>query len=288
MNTPRATISKILTFSCVDGPGNRLVLFMQGCNFACLACHNPHTMGVCDHCGKCVPVCHKHALSVVDGRVVFDPSQCDQCDECLRACPINANPMVREYDVAEVLAIARDNLPFIDGITVSGGEATMQLKFVTALFEAVKANPELSRLSCMIDSNGYLGPKSWEKVLPVTDGVMLDVKAMNPATHCFLTTADNARVLASARLLQEAGKLTEVRFLVIPGYTDKPDEIAAFKAFLDELGGDVRVRVNAFQHHGVIGPALDWPKATREIVDAVAGEIRAAGVGEVATPEVYV
>ncbi|WP_257979896.1 4Fe-4S cluster-binding domain-containing protein, partial [Aeromonas salmonicida] len=57
-----ATVSRWLPFSCVDGPGNRLVLFLQGCNFRCPGCHNPHTMGLCDHCGDCVATCPSGAL----------------------------------------------------------------------------------------------------------------------------------------------------------------------------------------------------------------------------------
>jgi len=94
MSGIRATVSKILTFSCVDGPGNRLVLFLQGCNFACPGCHNPHTIGICDDCGDCIPACPQEALSLAGGRIAFDPTACDQCDACLRACPISANPMV--------------------------------------------------------------------------------------------------------------------------------------------------------------------------------------------------
>jgi pyruvate-formate lyase-activating enzyme len=44
-------VSKILRWSVVDGPGNRLVLFLQGCNFACPGCHNPYTIGQCNDCG---------------------------------------------------------------------------------------------------------------------------------------------------------------------------------------------------------------------------------------------
>lgn len=49
-------VSKFLTWSVVDGPGNRFVLFLQGCNFRCVTCHNPHTIGVCSDCGSCVAV----------------------------------------------------------------------------------------------------------------------------------------------------------------------------------------------------------------------------------------
>ena len=144
MNSTRATVSKILTYSIVDGPGNRLVVFLQGCNFKCAACHNPHTIGECNHCGECIPACHVDALSLVDGRIAYDPTDCDHCDACLDICPISANPMVRDVSIAEILELAREHRPFLTGITVSGGEPTKQLDFIIELFRAIKADRELA------------------------------------------------------------------------------------------------------------------------------------------------
>ena len=54
---PRATVNKIIPFSCVDGPGNRTAVFLQGCNFDCRYCHNPETIQTCVHCGACKSRC---------------------------------------------------------------------------------------------------------------------------------------------------------------------------------------------------------------------------------------
>lgn len=287
MNSARATVSKILTYSVVDGPGNRLVVFLQGCNFNCAACHNPHTIGQCNDCGDCIPACHANALSLVDGRIAFDATACDQCDDCLDACPISANPMVRQYSVEEILGLARKHRPFLSGITISGGEPTLQLNFIVELFEAIKSDEELAGLTCFIDSNGHLGMSGWEKLLPVTDGVMLDIKGFDASAHAQLTGKDNRRSLESARIVHAAGKLHELRFLMIPGKTDRDPELDALVDFARSLGDDVRVKLNAFQHHGVKGEALEWDKMPEEGVDAAAARLRAAGLNNVVTPVVY-
>jgi YjjW family glycine radical enzyme activase len=288
MNSPQATVSKILTYSCVDGPGNRLVIFLQGCNFNCPSCHNPHTIDMCTNCGDCIPACHAKALSMTAGKIVFDPAACDQCDACLQACPINANPMVSTCSVGDILDLARKHRLFLNGITISGGEATTQLKFIACLFKAVKADPELSDLTCFIDSNGHLGEAGWAKVLDHTDSVMLDIKAFEPHTHKFLTGRSNERALRSAQILHQAGKLHELRFLVIPGHTDTPAELEKLCVFVRSLGSDVKVKLNAFQHHGVVGPALDWPKTSKETIEAAALKLHRSGITQVATPIVYV
>lgn len=287
MSGIQATVSKVLTFSCVDGPGNRLVLFLQGCNFACPGCHNPHTIGNCNDCGDCIPACPQEALSLIDGRIAFDPSACDQCDLCLHACPISANPMVQHMDVTDVLALIRDNRGFLSGITVSGGEATLQLKFIIALFTAIKAAPDLAGVTCFVDSNGHLGAGSWARLLPVTDGVVLDIKAFDTDSHLALTGRGNAKSLASVRIVQAAGKLYELRYLMVPGQNDRDQDIAALIGLAQEQGDDLRVKLNAYQHHGVKGPARDWPKMPRDGIEATATRLRAAGLSKVVTPVVY-
>jgi pyruvate formate lyase activating enzyme len=271
----------------VDGPGNRLVIFLQGCDFNCACCHNPHTIGECNHCGDCIPACHVNALSLVDGRIVYDPLACDHCDACLEVCPISANPMVRQYGVAEILELAREHRPFLTGVTVSGGEPTRQLDFVIALFRSIKSDKELGDLSCFIDSNGYLNASGWENVLPVTDGVMLDIKSFENPTHKTLTGKQNVKSLESARLLHAAGKLYELRFLLVPGKTDNEAELESLIGFVKELGGDTRIKLNAFQHHGVRGEALGWEKMSEVGVDRAAERLRAAGIDNVITPAVY-
>ena len=287
MSSTRATVSKILTYSIVDGPGNRLVIFLQGCNFNCACCHNPHTIGECNHCGECIPACHVDALSLVDGRIAYDSLACDHCDACLEACSISANPMVREYSVAEILELARERRPFLTGVTVSGGEPTQQLDFVIELFRAIRSDEELADLTCFIDSNGHLGASGWERVLPVTDGVMLDIKSFEDSTHRALTGMQNLESLESARIVNAAGKLHELRFLLIPGRTDGDAELDSLIGFVKELGGDTRVRLNAFQHHGVRGIALGWEKMSEAGVDRAAERLRAAGINNVTTPAVY-
>jgi pyruvate formate lyase activating enzyme len=287
MNCTLATVSKIVSCSFVDGPGNRFVLFLQGCNFHCQGCHNPHTIGICDHCGECVPVCETGALSMKAGRVVFDAGACDECDECLTACPIDANPMVRDYGVEDVLALVRPRRPFLSGITVSGGEPTLQLAFVVELFAAIKAEPALRGLSCFIDSNGFLEPGAWETLLPVTDGVMIDIKAFSPAKHQALTGQSNGETLRSARMVHAAGRLYELRFLLIRGVTDDSAELDCLADFVRSLGSDTRVKLNAFQRHGVRGPARSWKPMTERGVVAAAEHLRAAGLKNIVRPVVY-
>lgn len=49
-------VNRILEYSLVDGPGNRTVIFLQGCNIACHYCHNPETQKICLNCGVCIEV----------------------------------------------------------------------------------------------------------------------------------------------------------------------------------------------------------------------------------------
>lgn len=166
--------------------------------------------------------------------------------------------MTRKMTVDQLIAEILPAAPFLTGITVSGGESTMQLKFVITLFSVIKQHPALKHLDCLIDSNGYLSQTSWEKVLPFTDGTMIDLKAFDDALHKALTGKSNQRVLETIQFLHQQGKLTEMRLLAIPGKTDTDQEISAIGHFLKFLGSPVPIRVNAFSNKSVSGEARGW------------------------------
>lgn len=286
MNNRCASVSKIIPFSCVDGPGSRLALFLQGCNLRCRNCHNPWTMGRCNNCGECVPQCPHQALSLSGGKVVWQADVCEQCDTCLQMCPHQATPMAQTMSVDEVLHQIRKASLFIEGITVSGGEATTQLPFVADLFTAIKADPQLQSLTCLIDSNGLLSETGWEKLLPVCDGAMLDLKAWDSARHMALTGRDNAQIKRSITLLAQRGKLTELRLLVIPGQVDYLQHIDSLAVFISQLG-NVPVRLNAFHAHGVFGEASEWASATPNDVQQLATALQQRSVDNLIFPALY-
>ncbi len=287
--TRSALVSRVLPFSCVDGPGNRLVLFLQGCNFRCPGCHNPHTIGLCDDCGDCLAVCPSGALTMSEGKVHWQEALCTDCDACLEACPRSANPKTRQMSVAEVLALLRRYGPLLTGVTVSGGEATTQLPFVIALFTAIKAAPDLARLTCLLDSNGSLGKTGWQRLLPVLDGAMIDLKGWRELVHLAMTGRGRERVLASLQLLAQAGKLAEVRLLLVPGRSDFLDATGALQealtTFLLSLG-PVPIRLNGFRHHGVRGEALSWPEAGSADLTVLANALKDKGFGAVMLPAI--
>ncbi len=224
-------VADTISFSSVDGPGNRFVVFLQGCNFDCVACHNPQT----------IP-----GHGPIEG---FHP---------------------QHLAVDDLLVSIRRATPFISGVTASGGEATQQAKFLHALFEALHTAPDLAHLTRFVDSNGACDPATWEMLAPVMDGAMIDLKCLDPEIHQQMTGMDNAPVLASIRQLHELGLLYEVRMLLLAGVNDAPELLQATAEWLAAIDPSLRVKIIGFRSHGVReqDPALVEP--SRQSLEASA------------------
>lgn len=234
-----ALVNKIIPFSSVDGPGNRTAIFLQGCNFDCLYCHNPETIHLCVSCGACVAKCPTGALTWMEGEedmsqvhhadgaaqaagrlkkgyVSYDIAKCVLCDACIKICPHGSSPRIRHMTASDVMTIVKRQLPYIRGITVSGGECTRQRDFLAELF--TEAHQE--GLSCLLDSNGSLDFEADPELTGLTDGVMLDIKAFPGADHHAVTGRDNTQVLKNAVYLASVGKLPEIRTVIVPELYD--------------------------------------------------------------------
>lgn len=227
-------------------------------------------------------------VSFVDGpgaRLTVFLQGCNlDCVTCHNPSLIDAHGSARWWEIDELLDLLRTRAGFLRGVTLSGGEATGQLDALVALLTAIGRDPGLAHLTRLIDTNGTLDPAGWERLAPVMEGAMIDLKAIDDATHQQLTGAGNAEVLASIRLVHALGRLHELRLLVIEGVTDQPDELDRYARFVAELDPGIPLKVLAFRHDGTRAKARHWPETSATTLDRVADTLRAHGLEQVRAP----
>jgi pyruvate formate lyase activating enzyme len=227
----RAIVNKIIPFSNVDGPGNRLAIFFQGCNVNCIYCHNPETINMCINCMDCIHNCPVAAIKAVDGRVVYNEDLCTLCDQCIKSCKHNSSPRTKEYSVQELFEIIKDYKAFIRGITVSGGEPTLQADFIVELFIMVKT----LGLSCFVDTNNFFDVEKISELMNVTDKFMVDIKAVDKLDSiCNCSFKNN---LENLKFLLKLNKVYEVRTVIVLNYLDIENTLTKVAEILKDYPG---------------------------------------------------
>jgi pyruvate formate lyase activating enzyme len=132
------------------------------------------------------------------------------------------------------------------GFTLSGGEPLMQHRFAVKLFTAARA----MGIHTALDTTGYLGDRLSDNDLETINLMLLDLKTWDPERHKALTGMDNAPVLEFARRLAARKRPICVRFVLVPGLTDDPDDVAQIARFAAGLGTVERVDVLPFHQMG--------------------------------------
>ncbi|ANZ95410.1 MULTISPECIES: pyruvate formate-lyase-activating protein [Brochothrix] len=205
-------VHSVESMGTVDGPGIRFIVFMQGCLLRCQFCHNPDTW-------KIGTGTERTAQEVFDEAIQY-----------------------KEFWDASG-----------GGITVSGGEPLLHLDFLIDLFTLCKE----AGVHTTIDSCGGCFSRSpkfidkMDRLLAVTDLIMLDIKQINPAKHRELTTRPNAPILDFAHYLRDHEQPIWIRHVLIPTKTDDPQDLTDLNTFIETLPNVERVEVLPYHTMGV-------------------------------------
>lgn len=188
-------IHSLESFGTVDGPGVRFVVFVQGCPMRCAYCHNPDTWEM-------------------NAGTLMEPSY-----------------IIEQYE--RNISFYKDG-----GLTVTGGEPLMQLDFLLELFTLAKDKG----IHTCIDTSGIaFNPDSaaqmekLDRLMELTDLVMLDIKHIDLEKHKELTAQPNTNILKFAAYLNEKNVDMWVRHVVVPGITDDDEYLFKLGYFIGQF-----------------------------------------------------
>ena len=217
-----------------DGPGNRLVLHLQGCNMRCAWCSNPEGLdprGALIVDGKMAheALCPHGALK--DGR--RDEARCESCDRVCVA-PENRNAGIRlsceEIDSEELVALAMDAKALFfggGGVTLSGGEPMSQFEAVAELLENLRGKG----INTAMETNGT-SPRL-DEFFPLIDHLMLDHKVPDAEKHKRLTGVEADIVRGNIQIAGAKHPDLIIRTPLIRGVNDSDEDREDFLRFYD-------------------------------------------------------
>lgn len=226
----------IQRYSIHDGPGIRTIVFLKGCPLSCLWCCNPESQVMkpvvmfqkksCVECGRCIKACAIGAISFSNPTFV-DREKCVSCGKCVDVCISGALTMKgRTQTVWETMqTVQKDATNYRrsrGGLTLSGGEPLMQPDFCIELLKASKERG----WTTAIETTGFASEEVIDRVMPLVDYALVDIKHINSNIHKQQTGVPNERILENSRRIASITSAV-VRIPTIPGFNADP---ATFEA----------------------------------------------------------
>jgi pyruvate formate lyase activating enzyme len=232
-------------YSIHDGPGIRTLVFLKGCPLRCIWCCNPESQTLvaeiefhhhlCTQCGKCVTACPTGAINpdlLLLNSPKINQKKCQHCGACVDVCPSNALKRIGEWYTPEQVLheVMKDAAVFRrsgGGVTLSGGEPMTQPEFTyEILHKCYEQN-----IHTAIETTGAVRWNLYEKILPVTDLFLFDIKHMDSHIHEKLTGVPNEQILENARQISRNGKDIIIRIPFIPGINTNEPNLHALAEF---------------------------------------------------------
>ncbi|KKN81320.1 hypothetical protein LCGC14_0320670 [marine sediment metagenome] len=246
-------------FAIHDGPGIRTLVYMKGCPLKCLWCSSPQTQKNapeilhiemnCRKCGLCVQICEAKAITFSEEEgPIINRKLCRSDGLCVEACPGQARELAGNFMTSEDLfkEVNKDS-PFYrrsnGGVTVGGGEPTLQHKFVKEFLKKCKK----TYMHTAIETCGYVKWEYLEGLLDYLDLVYMDIKHMDDVVHKEITGVSNKIILENIQKVSAVRPII-VRIPVVPGCNDSDENISATARFARELGKNL-IRIDLLPYH---------------------------------------
>ncbi len=243
-----------------DGPGIRTVIFFKGCPLNCVWCHNPESKkaGVeisfdvreCVGCDTCIATCSEKALSK-NNPFFIDRDKCTLCFQCVETCPSGALSKVGKFmSVDEIVKTVAKDKPFFDisggGVTLSGGEPTLYMDFVSKLLRALKAE----KIHTLLETCGYFAFGRFQQLLlPYLDTIYYDIKCYDTEEHMQYCGVPNKIILENFLKLRILAKNNGPEILprvpLIPNMTDTEENLKAIAGFF-QMHGEKKAALLAY------------------------------------------
>ncbi len=229
------------------------------------------------------------AFSAVDGpgkRYVLFLQGCQHdCLTCPR--PMMMPPVPHRMvpkTVDEVLADIGANAPFLTGVTVSGGEPTLQPEFLAAVLRGLIANRSTARLTRFVATNGNARSDVWAELAPLVHGVMVDLNALDDEQNVILSGHSNRTVLATIHELASRKLLHEIRLRLVPGVNDSDPDLRRTANWLLGIDPQIRLRVVEFRRRGTRACARDLAEPRRTDFKRYWNVLSGAGIENLIVP----
>jgi pyruvate formate lyase activating enzyme len=254
------TIFNIQRYSIHDGSGIRTTVFLKGCPLSCFWCQNPESQkpepeilldrGRCTSCGKCAIVCPSDANSLVDKALKIDREKCKGCGQCVDVCSGQSRRLAgRRATVEEVMEEVLRDRKFYEtsggGVTLSGGEPTLQARFTLELLRQCKKEG----LHTALDTCGHSPWEVMQGLLEYTDLVLYDLKCLDPAKHLKTTGKSNELIIDNARKIARSKEMW-IRVPLIPGFNDTEEEVRALVKFIKKELGLTKIDLHRYNPLG--------------------------------------